>query len=75
MQFSFLHLIQSDTEDIPLGGKEIAIKEGKRGKTATASSYILITLSSWHHWMAEEPMLLKSLHSVALHKPSTSWGV
>lgn len=75
MQFSFLHLIQSDIENIPLGGKEIAIQEGKRGKTATASSYNLITLRSWHHWMAEKPMLLKSLHFVALRKPSTSWGV
>lgn len=44
MQFSFLHLIRLDMEDIPPGGEKIVIKGGKGEDTATGPFPILITL-------------------------------
>lgn len=44
MQSSFLHLIRLDMEDIPLGGKKIAIKREKSEEIAMTSFSILITL-------------------------------
>lgn len=50
MQFSLLHFIRLDKEDIPLGGEKTVIKGGKSEETATA--WLLITLPAWHRYAA-----------------------
>lgn len=72
MQFSFLHLIRLDMEDIPSGGEKIVIKGGKRKDTATVPFSTLITPTFVA--VTEGAMPLKSHHSSVLREPSISCG-